>query len=79
MVGVPAHNHIHALFLLSQERLARTAQESDKQRAAKEALAAKLRAMEGKILKGEQMGGLIEVTRKKEEEIARREQELERR
>lgn len=39
----------------------------------------KLRAMEGKILKGEERGGLLEVTRKKEEEIHKREAELERR
>lgn len=40
---------------------------------------ARLRAMEGKILKGEARGGLIEVTRRKEEQLARREQELQRR
>lgn len=35
--------------------------------------------MEGKILKGEARGGLVEVTRRKEEQLARREQELQRR
>jgi kinesin family protein 3/17 len=35
--------------------------------------------MEGKILKGEARGGLVQVTRKKEEQLARREQELQRR
>jgi hypothetical protein len=40
---------------------------------------ARLRAMEGKILKGEARGGLVQVTRKKEEQLARREQELQRR
>jgi hypothetical protein len=42
-------------------------------------LQARLRAMEGKILKGEARGGLVQVTRKKEEQLARREQELQRR
>lgn len=48
-------------------------------RAEKEALAKKLKAMESKILKGDQAGGLAEVTKKKEEELKRKEQELERR
>jgi hypothetical protein len=42
-------------------------------------LQARLLAMEGKLLKGEARGGLVEVTRKKEEQLARREQELHRR
>lgn len=45
----------------------------------KEALVKKLKAMEGKILKGDARGGLAEVTRKKEEELRKREQDLERR
>lgn len=48
-------------------------------RAEKDALAKKLKAMEGKILKGEARGGLVEVTRKKEAELKRKEEELERR
>lgn len=35
--------------------------------------------MESKILKGDAAGGLAEITRKKEEELKRKEQELERR
>lgn len=62
-----------------QEKLARKAEESERIHEAKEALRVKLRAMEGKLLKGEARGGLLEVTRKKEAEIAKREQELERR
>ena len=45
----------------------------------KEALAKKLKAMEGKILKGEARGGLAEVTKKKEAELQKREEELEKR
>ncbi len=48
-------------------------------RAEKDALAKKLKAMESKILKGDAAGGLAEITRKKEEELKRKEQELERR
>jgi len=61
------------------EKLAAKALEGEQLAAAKEALRARLRAMEGKLIKGEARGGLLEVTRKKEEEIARREAELARR
>lgn len=37
---------------------------------------AKLRAMEGKLIKGEAKGGLLALTQAKEQEIARREAEL---
>ncbi|GBF99862.1 kinesin-ii motor subunit [Raphidocelis subcapitata] len=62
-----------------EERLAAKAVEGEQLAAAKEALRARLRAMEGKIIKGEARGGLLEVTRRKEEEIARREAQLARR
>jgi hypothetical protein len=39
----------------------------------------RLHAMEGKILKGAARGGLVELTRLKEEQLQRREQELQRR
>ncbi|WIA12242.1 hypothetical protein OEZ85_012308 [Tetradesmus obliquus] len=62
-----------------QEKLAKAAQEGEQLAQQKAELAARLRAMEGKILKGEARGGLVQVTRKKEEQLARREQELQRR
>jgi hypothetical protein len=40
---------------------------------------ARLHAMEGKILKGAARGGLVELTRVKEEQLKRREEELQRR
>jgi hypothetical protein len=40
---------------------------------------ARLHAMEGKILKGAARGGLVELTRLKEEQLKRREVELQRR
>jgi hypothetical protein len=40
---------------------------------------ARLQAMEGKILKGAARGGLVELTRVKEEHLKRREEELQRR
>jgi hypothetical protein len=42
-------------------------------------LQARLHAMEGKILKGAARGGLVELTRLKEEQLKRREVELQRR
>lgn len=43
------------------------------------ALQARLRAMEGKILKGAARGGLVELTKMKEHQLKRREEELQRR
>jgi len=40
---------------------------------------ARLHAMEGKILKGAARGGLVELTRLKEEQLKKREEELQRR
>jgi len=62
-----------------QEETAKKAEDAERIRAEKDALAKKLKAMEGKILKGEARGGLVEVTRKKEAELRKREEELERR
>ena len=62
-----------------QERLAAQQQEAQAVAAAKEGLRAKLRAMEGKLIKGESQGGLLKVTERKEAEIAKREKELARR
>nr|AEG74528.1 kinesin-2 motor subunit FLA8 [Dunaliella salina] len=61
------------------EEAVRKQEDAEKIRLEKEALAKKLKAMEGKILKGEARGGLAEVTRKKEAELKKREEELERR
>lgn len=46
-------------------------------RAEKEALAKKLKQMESKIIKGEAKGGLEKVTKKKEKELRKKEEELE--
>ncbi|KAG2453560.1 hypothetical protein HYH02_001779 [Chlamydomonas schloesseri] len=62
-----------------KEEMAKKSKDAEEIRAEKEALAKKLKAMESKILKGDQAGGLAEVTKKKEEELKRKEQELERR
>eukprot|EP00201_Polytomella_parva_P015707 CAMPEP_0175058252 /NCGR_PEP_ID=MMETSP0052_2-20121109/11744_1 /TAXON_ID=51329 ORGANISM="Polytomella parva, Strain SAG 63-3" /NCGR_SAMPLE_ID=MMETSP0052_2 /ASSEMBLY_ACC=CAM_ASM_000194 /LENGTH=731 /DNA_ID=CAMNT_0016323611 /DNA_START=71 /DNA_END=2263 /DNA_ORIENTATION=+ len=62
-----------------QDEMAKRAQDAEQIRAEKEALAKRLKAMESKILKGDERGGLAEVTKKKEAELKRREEELERR
>lgn len=62
-----------------EQKVAKGSEEAERIRAEKEALAKKLKAMEGKILKGEAAGGLAEVTKKKEAEIKKKESELEKR
>ncbi|MEW5311561.1 MAG: hypothetical protein WDW38_003270 [Sanguina aurantia] len=62
-----------------QQDIVKKSADAEQIRMEKEALVKKLKAMEGKILKGDARGGLAEVTRKKEEELRKREQDLERR
>ncbi|KAG2498997.1 hypothetical protein HYH03_003183 [Edaphochlamys debaryana] len=62
-----------------KQDVAKKSKDADAIRAEKEALAKKLKAMESKILKGEENGGLAEITRKKEEELKKKEAELEKR
>ena len=57
-----------------QQEFDKNTEEAEKVRGEKEALARKLKSMESKIIKGESKGGLEKVTKKKEEELRKKEE-----